>query len=94
MRPTWLNTIQADFFHTFPLLTITYVNKYFPEFDEAIKGDMKGIKQHIQPTLSRGKQNKAISNENSGNKNEADSELSLPEFKQCFMDMLSIQQCL
>jgi hypothetical protein len=44
-KPMWIKAINAGFFNSWPMLTTTNVNKYFPQSEETQKGHMRQKKE-------------------------------------------------
>jgi len=49
-KATFINTIRNGNYSTWPKLTVTLINRYFPDSDETIKGHLKGQRQGIRST--------------------------------------------
>ena len=47
VRSTWLNSIKAVNYESWPIFTYNYVARYFPSAYETIKGHMVQIRQGI-----------------------------------------------
>jgi hypothetical protein len=53
VKETFLNTVWAGNYATWPGLTIAALHKYFPDSDETQKGHMKGQQQGIHSTKQK-----------------------------------------
>ena len=49
-KATFIDTIRNGNYSTWPKLTVTLINCYFPELDKMIKGHLKGQRQGIRST--------------------------------------------
>jgi hypothetical protein len=49
-KATFIDTVRNGNYSTWPKLTVTLINRYFPDSDETIKGHLKGQHQGIRLT--------------------------------------------
>jgi hypothetical protein len=49
-KATFIDTVCNSNYSTWPKLTVTLINRYFPDLDKTIKGHLKGQRQGIQST--------------------------------------------
>ncbi len=49
-KATFIDAVRNGNYSTWPKLTVTLINRYFPESDETIKGHLKGQRQGIRST--------------------------------------------
>jgi len=49
-KATFIDTVRNGNYSTWPKLTVTLINRYFPDSDETIKGHLKGQHQGIRST--------------------------------------------
>ena len=49
-KATWLKSIRAGNYLTWPLITVKHVHKYFPESEETQKGHMRNQRQGVRST--------------------------------------------
>ena len=49
-KATFIEAIRNGNYSTWPKLTVTLINRYFPDSDETIKGHLKGQRQGIRST--------------------------------------------
>ncbi len=49
-KATFINAVCNGNYSTWPKLTVTLINRYFPDSDETIKGHLKGLHQGIGST--------------------------------------------
>jgi hypothetical protein len=52
-KETFVDAIRKGNYATWPKLTLTLINRYFPDSDETIKGHLKGQHQGIRSTKQR-----------------------------------------
>ena len=57
-KDTWIKAIRKGNYVTWPGLTVTAVNKFFPEVDKTQQGHMKGVRQGLGSTKERKSQDK------------------------------------
>ena len=57
-RDTWIKAIRKGSYAMWPGLTVTAVNKFFPEADETQQGHMKGVRQGLRLTKETQSQDK------------------------------------
>jgi len=49
-KATFIDAVRNGNYSTWPKLTVTLINRYFPDLDETIKGHLKGQRQGIRST--------------------------------------------
>ena len=49
-KATFIDAVRNGNYSTWPKLTVTLINHYFPDLDETIKGHLKGQRQGIRLT--------------------------------------------
>ena len=49
-KATFIDAVRNGNYSTWPKLTVTLINRYFPDSDETIKGHLKGQRQGIRST--------------------------------------------
>ena len=49
-KATFIEAVRNGNYSTWPKLTVTLINRYFPDSDETIKGHLKGQRQCIRST--------------------------------------------
>ena len=55
-KETWMVTVRAGNYNTWPMLTVKSIQKYYPETDETPKGHMKTQRQRLRSTKVKIKQ--------------------------------------
>ncbi len=52
-KETFIDAVRNGNYSTWPKLTVTLINRYYPDLDEMIKGHLKGQRQGIRLTKQR-----------------------------------------
>ncbi len=74
-KETFIDAVRNRNYATWPKLTVTLINQYYPNLDKTVKGNLKGQCQGIQSTKQKAL-DKIIENSQSGSKLEVKNHLS------------------